>query len=115
MIEWNARRLAVLDRDTQAIIGTHPRDTKVPAWLVDAAEALEKIGEIDLAFDWAKQATDFDRGTVAQGRPILVKPVGQASAGRAAPRPSVGVPAVAVLWHRRPPLPGIRSRRPALK
>ncbi|MDI9629826.1 MAG: hypothetical protein QM286_15020 [Acidobacteriota bacterium] len=26
------------------------------------AEAFEEIGEIDLAIDWAKQATDFDRG-----------------------------------------------------
>jgi hypothetical protein len=31
MIEWNARRLAVLDRDTDAIIRTHARDRKVAA------------------------------------------------------------------------------------
>jgi hypothetical protein len=62
MIEWNARRLAVLDRDTDAIIRTHARDRKVAAWFEDTAEAFEEIGEIDLAIVWAKQATDFDRG-----------------------------------------------------
>jgi len=62
MIEWNARRLAILDRDTDAIIRTYARDRKVAAWLQDTAEAFEEIGEIGLALDWAKQATDFDRG-----------------------------------------------------
>jgi hypothetical protein len=62
MIEWNARRLAILDRDTDAIIRTHARDRKVAAWLQDTARAFEEIGEIGLALDWAKQATDFDRG-----------------------------------------------------
>ena len=62
MIEWNARRLAVLDRDIDAIIRSHARDRKVAGWLEDTAEAFEEIGEIDLALDWAKQATEFDRG-----------------------------------------------------
>ena len=62
MIEWNARRLAVFDRDTDAIIRTHARDRRVAAWFEDTAEAFEEIGEIDLAIVWAKQATDFDRG-----------------------------------------------------
>ena len=62
MIEWNARRLAVLDRDIDAIVCTHARDRSVAAWLEDTAEAFEEIGEIDLALDWAKQATEFDRG-----------------------------------------------------
>jgi tetratricopeptide (TPR) repeat protein len=62
VIEWNARRLAVLDRDIAAIIDTHARDRTVAAWLQDTAEAFEEIGELDLAIDWAKQATDFDRG-----------------------------------------------------
>jgi hypothetical protein len=62
VIEWNARRLAVLDRDIDAIIRTHARDRRVAAWLEDTAEAFEEIGEIDLALDWARQATDFDRG-----------------------------------------------------
>jgi hypothetical protein len=61
-LDWNAQRLAVLDHDIDAIIRTHAKDRKVAAWLEDAAEALEEIGEIDLAIDWAKQATDFDRG-----------------------------------------------------
>jgi len=61
-LDWNAQRLAVLDRDINAIIRTHARDRKVAAWLEDTAKAFEEIGEIDLAIDWAKQATDFDRG-----------------------------------------------------
>ncbi|MGH3333393.1 MAG: hypothetical protein ACRDPJ_19015, partial [Nocardioidaceae bacterium] len=52
----------MLDHDTDAIIRTHARDRKVTAWLQDTAEAFEEIGEVDFAIDWAKQATDFDRG-----------------------------------------------------
>lgn len=61
-LERTAQRIAVLDRDVEAIVRTHARDRKVAAWLQETAEALEEIGEIDLAIDWAKQATDFDRG-----------------------------------------------------
>lgn len=62
ILGWNAQRLAVLDHDIDAIIRTHAKNRKVAAWLEDTAEAFEEIGEIDLAIDWAKQATDFDRG-----------------------------------------------------
>jgi hypothetical protein len=62
LLEYNAQRLAVVDRDVDAIIATHVRDRKVAAWLQDAARALAEIGEVDLAIDWAKQATDFDGG-----------------------------------------------------
>lgn len=62
VLGWNEQRLAVLDRDVDAIIRTHVRDRRVAAWFEDSAEALEEIGEIDLAIDWAKQAVDFDRG-----------------------------------------------------
>lgn len=61
-LDWNAQRLAVLDRDIDAIIRTHARDGRVAAWLQDTAEAFEEIGEIDLAIDWAKQAAELDRG-----------------------------------------------------
>jgi hypothetical protein len=61
-LDWNARRLAVLDHDVEAIIRTHARDRRVAAWLHDAAEAFQEIGEIDLALDWAKQAAEHDRG-----------------------------------------------------
>ena len=61
-LDWNAQRLAVFDHDIDAIIRTHAKDRKVAAWLEDTAEAFEEIGEIELAIDWAKQATDFDRG-----------------------------------------------------
>lgn len=61
-LDWNAKRLAVFDRDIDAIVHSHARDRRVAAWLEDTAEAFEEIGEIDLAIDWARQATDFDRG-----------------------------------------------------
>jgi len=62
VLQWNDRRLAVLGHDIDAIIRTHARDRKVAAWLEDTARAFEEIGEIDLAIDLAKQATDFGRG-----------------------------------------------------
>ncbi|WP_157437324.1 DUF6880 family protein [Actinoplanes subtropicus] len=62
LLEYNARRLAVVDRDVEAIIATHTRDRKVAAWLQDTAQALAEIGEVDLAIDWARQAADFDGG-----------------------------------------------------
>lgn len=61
-LDWNAQRLAVFDRDVDAIIRTHARDRRVAAWLQDTALALEEIGDIVAAIDWAKQATDFDNG-----------------------------------------------------
>lgn len=61
-LDWNAQRLAVLDRDVEAIIRTHARDRRVAAWLEDTAEALAEIGEFDLAIDWARRAADFDHG-----------------------------------------------------
>ena len=65
-LDWNAQRLAVLDHDIDAIIRTHARDRKVAAWFENTAKAFEEIGETDLAIDWAKQATDFDRGHQAR-------------------------------------------------
>ena len=61
-LDWNARRLAVLDHDIEGIIRTHAKDRKVAAWLEDTAEAFDEIGDIDLAIDWAKQAVDFGLG-----------------------------------------------------
>lgn len=37
VLDWNDRRLAVLDRDIDAIIRTHARDRKVAAWLQDTS------------------------------------------------------------------------------
>jgi hypothetical protein len=62
VLEWNDRRLAVHDRDIDAIIRTHARDRRVAAWLQDTAKAFEEIGEIDLAINWARQAADHDHG-----------------------------------------------------
>jgi hypothetical protein len=66
VFDWNAQRLAVFDRDIEAIIRTHAQDRKVAAQLEDTAKALEEIGEIDLAIDWAKHATWFDFGHQSQ-------------------------------------------------
>jgi hypothetical protein len=57
-LNWIAQRLAVLDRDVEAIIRTHLRDRTVAAWLHHTAEALAEIGEFDLAIDWARRALD---------------------------------------------------------
>lgn len=59
VLEWNDRRLAVLDHDVEAIIRTHARDRKVAAWFQDTAEAFEEIDEIDLAIDWARQSLEI--------------------------------------------------------
>ncbi len=61
-LNWNARRLAVLDRDVDAVIATHARDRAVPRWLYETAEALAEIDRPDLAIEWAKQATDHGNG-----------------------------------------------------
>lgn len=66
VLDWNDRRLAVLDQDPEAIIRTHAKDRKVAAWLQDTAQAFEEIGQIDLALDWARQATDFGPGHQSQ-------------------------------------------------
>jgi hypothetical protein len=62
VLEWNDRRLAVLDHDVEAIIRTHAKDRRVAAWFQDTAEAFEEVGEIDLAIDWARQGMDVGPG-----------------------------------------------------
>ncbi len=62
VLDWNAQRLAVWDRDVEAIIATHIGDGRVAARLHDAAKALAEIGEFDASIDWAKRAVDVDRG-----------------------------------------------------
>lgn len=66
VLDWNDRRLAIHDRDVDAIIRTHARDRRVAAWLQDTAKAFEEIGEIDLAIDWARQAADHHPAHQAQ-------------------------------------------------
>ncbi|MDO5678317.1 MAG: hypothetical protein Q4G35_12515 [Propionibacteriaceae bacterium] len=61
-LEHNDRRLAVLDRNIAEIIRTHARDQRVAAWLTDTSKAFLEIGETELAIEWAKRATDHDRG-----------------------------------------------------
>lgn len=50
----NARRLAVLDEDVDAITG----DGQYSRQFLDTAKAFEEIGRIDLAVDWAQRAAD---------------------------------------------------------
>ena len=62
VLEWNERRLAVLDKDVGAIIRTNLRDAKVAAWFQDTAEALAEVGEYSLAIEWAQRGAEFDQG-----------------------------------------------------
>jgi len=62
VLHYNDRRLAVHDHDIEAIIRTHARDQRVPAWLEDTAQAFEEIGEIELAIEWAQRAVDHPSG-----------------------------------------------------
>jgi hypothetical protein len=65
LLAYNARRLAVVDRDAAAVIATHVRDGKAP-WLHDTAKALAEIDELEPAIDHAKRAADVDRGWQAR-------------------------------------------------
>ena len=56
VLEHNARRLAVLDRDVEAIIATHARDGSVSAWALETAEAFVEIADVERAIDWARRA-----------------------------------------------------------
>lgn len=58
VLDWNDRRLAVLDRDVEAIIRTHARDRKVAAWLQDTAQAFAEIGDVQRVIEWARSAMD---------------------------------------------------------
>jgi hypothetical protein len=62
VLEWNAQRLAVYDRDVEAIIRTHARDLKVAAWFEDTARAFEEIGDVSRAIEWAERGSDFNDG-----------------------------------------------------
>ena len=97
-LDWNAQRLAVLDHDIDAIIRTHAKDRKVAAWLEDTAEAFEETGKINLASDWAKQATDFDRGRQSlKAADYWCRLLEEHRPGRGAGRPALGVPQVALV------------------
>ncbi len=66
VLDWNECRLAVFDRDVEAIVRTHARDQKVAAWLHHTARAFEEIDQISLAIEWAQRAADFDGGHQAE-------------------------------------------------
>ncbi|HCX85237.1 MAG TPA: hypothetical protein DHV14_08905 [Micrococcales bacterium] len=66
LLSWFDQRLAVLDRDVDAIVRTHLRDGKVAAWFTATAKALAEIERYDLAIDWACQAMEFDLGHQAR-------------------------------------------------
>ena len=60
VLDHNARRLAVADRDIDAIIATHVRDESIAAHLTDTATAFEEIGRPDLAIEWARKAVQLN-------------------------------------------------------
>jgi hypothetical protein len=98
VLEWNDRRLAVLDHDVDAIIRSHAKDRKVAAWLEDTAQAFEEIGEIDLAIDSAKQATDFGRGHQSlKAADYWCKLLDEHLRGRILGSAASGLPALALL------------------
>ncbi len=59
VLEWNAKRLAVHDRDVDAVIRTHAKDRRVAAWYLDTAKVLSEIGNTELAIAWARDAIDI--------------------------------------------------------
>ncbi|MBD3782826.1 MAG: hypothetical protein IE926_07690 [Micrococcales bacterium] len=61
-LTWNAQRLAVHDRDAEAVIRTHLRDGGVPAWYHETAEALEEIGDHTRALEYVQQAVEHPMG-----------------------------------------------------
>ncbi|UOG20740.1 hypothetical protein MTX80_16835 [Gordonia amicalis] len=65
-LAYNDRRLAVLDRDVDKIIDTHARRQPNAAFLQDTAIALAEIGEIDLAIEYARKASDLGSGFQSQ-------------------------------------------------
>lgn len=66
VLDHNDQRLAVLDRDEEAIVRTHLRGGKVAASFSDTASAFEEIEEFDLAVDWARRGVEFDLGWQAR-------------------------------------------------
>ncbi len=59
VLSWNEQRLAVLDRDADAVIRTHARDRRIARWFYDTAVALVEIDRVDLATDWARQGAEI--------------------------------------------------------
>lgn len=57
-LDHNARRLAVLDEDVDAIIATHAGDGQYSRQFLDTAKAFAEIGRTDLAVEWAERAAD---------------------------------------------------------
>jgi len=60
VLSWNEQRLAVLDRDADAVIRTHARDRRVARWFHDTAVALAEIDRVDLATNWARQGAEVE-------------------------------------------------------
>jgi hypothetical protein len=60
VLSWNEQRLAVLDRDADAVIRSHARDRRVARWFYDTAVALVEIDRVDLATDWARQGAEIE-------------------------------------------------------
>jgi hypothetical protein len=66
LLDYNARRLAVVDSDVEAIIATHAGDCTRSYRLQETAEALAEIGKVDLAIDWAHRGAFLEKGQQAE-------------------------------------------------
>lgn len=60
ILNWQAQRLAVLDRDVDAVIRTHLGDRTCADQFFGTALALEEIDEPDLAILWAQRGAYVD-------------------------------------------------------
>ena len=82
-LDWNAKRLAVFDRDVDAIIRTHARDRRVAAWLHDTAVALLEI-ERSLPRSTGRSRPPISTTAIRLDEcGLLVRTPGRASARRA--------------------------------
>lgn len=66
ILDWQEQRLAVWDRDADAVVRTHARDLASSDHLLATAVALAEIGEDELAVMWARRATYVDLGSQAR-------------------------------------------------
>ncbi|MBT2517667.1 hypothetical protein J7E29_09505 [Streptomyces sp. ISL-90] len=66
VVEQARRRLAVADRDVDAVIATHGGDGTRAYQLEDVAKALAEIGEMDRAIEFAERAAFVENGWQAE-------------------------------------------------
>ena len=93
VLGWNDQRLAVWDRDVDAIIATHVRGGGVAAWFQgtakDTAKALAEIGGERAGHRVGAEGDLLrPRPSVGQGGRVLVQPAGRTSPPTRSSRPA---------------------------